>query len=138
MVDQTQNHDRQNRADGAQRHKAERIAVGVPVAAYGRHADAQRQYERNGHGAGRHAARVKRHGQERIRHEKRQREHDRVGNEQKHPHFDAQENAQKRNHQKYAHADPKGRNQPMQKTGEHIVAAGGRVAAQIQAKAQAA
>ena len=41
-------------------------------------------------------------------------------------------------HQKYAHADPKGRNQPVQKTCEHIGAAGGRVAAQNQPKAQAA
>ena len=59
LIDETKYHDGKDGADGAERHEAEAVGLGVFVASYGSHADAQRHDEGYGHRSCRDTAGVK-------------------------------------------------------------------------------
>ena len=61
-VEKAENHHRQDGADGAERHQAEAVGLGVLIASYGGNAHAQGHDERHGHGPGGDAAGIKSNG----------------------------------------------------------------------------
>ena len=70
----------------------------------GRKAKAKSHNERHSHRPGSHAAGIKGHGEELLRHEERQRKHNCVANDQNNGQIPAKERSQKRNGEECAHA----------------------------------
>ena len=81
------------------------------VASDGGHTDAQRHDKRNGHRTGGHAAGVKRDGDEILRDQRSQHEHDAVAHDQQPVLRNAQQHTEHRDAQKQPDADRDGRNQ---------------------------
>src|SRR5699024_7187418 len=90
---QHQQHHRQDGPDGAQRHQAEAVVLGLFIAADGGHAHAQRHDKGDGHGAGGDAARVEGHRQKPRVGPEGQQEHRRIKRQQQPPQRKAQQDA---------------------------------------------
>ena len=111
LEDEPQQHDGQNGTDGAERNQTEAVVFGAGVASNGADANAQRQNKGHGHRAGRHAAGIKGNSQKIVRHELGEDENQHIAAQKQPLHGDAEQDAQKRNHQKYAHTQSDGQDE---------------------------
>ena len=111
LIDRAQQQHRRDRPDGAQADKAERVRLRVFVRTNGRNAHAERHDKRHGHRAGRHAAGVKRDGENALIGQKRGQKHQRIEHDQQQPQRNAEQNAHHAEHQEDAHADGDSQNE---------------------------
>ena len=102
IIDDAEDHDGQNGADGRERNETEAVVCRMAVAADGRDADAERHDERHGHGAGRHAAGIERDGEKFRRDKERQKKHDGVASDKQRRQRDGKQHAQKRHDEEHA------------------------------------
>ena len=99
-----QSEHRQNGADGAERHQTKAVVRGMAVGTDGGHADTQRHDERNGDGAGGHAAGIKGHGKKFLWHKGGQHKDEPVEHHQQLGQGNAQQHTQEGDHEEQPHA----------------------------------
>ena len=104
VIRQAENQHGEDRPDGAQRDHTEAIGALLPGLTDGRKAKAKSHNERHSHRPGSHAAGIKGHGEELLRHEECQRKHNCVANDQNNGQIPAKERSQERDGEECAHA----------------------------------
>ena len=111
LVDRAQQQHRRDRPDGTQPDKAERVRFRIFVGTDGRNANAERHDERHGHRPGRHAAGVKRNGENALIGQECSQKHQHIKHDQQQLQRNAEQNAHHAEHQEDAHADGDGQNE---------------------------
>ena len=124
-VEKAEDHHRQDGTDGAERHQAEAVGLGVLIASYGGNAHAQGHDEGDGHGPGGDTAGIKSDGQKPGVHKAGQGENDRVEKDQQQPQRHGNQNPQHTQGQKSPHTQGHGGNEhrlidPRHIGGQHL------------------